>query len=71
METNTLIIIYILLLVTTIVLVAVKKTHWASIIGVALLPIYFIWVLLDAFRSSNAKKVERDPQNEITRNEVE
>lgn len=53
METRTLIIIYILLLVITIILVIAKKTHWSSLIGVALFPIYFLWVLFDLGRSSS------------------
>ncbi len=65
METNTLIIIYGLLLVTTIVLVVMKKTHWGSIIGVALMPIYFIWVLWDALRSSGARQQEEAAPDEI------
>ena len=52
METKTLIIIYALLLVITIILAITKKTHWASIIGVAIFPIYFIWVLIDLGQSS-------------------
>ena len=69
MEPRTLIIIYILLLVTTIVLVAMKKTHWGSIIGVALIPIYFIWVLLDACRPSGAGKQKEASPDEINRDE--
>jgi hypothetical protein len=69
METNTLIIIYVLLLVMTIVLVVMKKTHWGSIIGVALMPIYFIWVLLDAVRSPGARKQEEAVPDETNKNE--
>ncbi|NQU84775.1 MAG: HEAT repeat domain-containing protein [Mariniphaga sp.] len=53
METQTLIIIYIILVVITIVFVVLKKTTWFSIIGVALFPIYFLFVLYDAFRTSD------------------
>jgi len=66
MEMQTWLIIYILLLVTTIILVVMKKTHWGSIIGVALIPIYFIWVLFDASRSSDTKKSDQDPKEEIS-----
>lgn len=52
MESETLIIIYILLLVITIILAMTKRIHWANIIGVALFPIYFIWVLIDLGQSS-------------------
>lgn len=52
MEPKTLIIIYILILVITIILAITKRTHWASIIGVAIFPIYFIWVLIDLGQSS-------------------
>ena len=52
METKTLIIIYIFLLVITIILAIMKKTHWAGILGVAIFPIYFIWVLIDLGQSS-------------------
>jgi hypothetical protein len=45
-------IVYIVLVVITIILAIAKKTHWSSIIGVALLPIYFIWVLIDLGRST-------------------
>lgn len=69
MEPKTLIIIYILLLVTTIVLVVMKKTHWGSIIGVALIPIYFIWVLIDACRPSGARKQKVAPPDEINGDE--
>lgn len=47
MEPKTLLILYFLLLATTVILVIMKKTHWFSIIGVALLPLYFFWVLRD------------------------
>lgn len=56
METKTMLIIYIVLLVTTIVLVIMKKTHWGSIIGTALFPIYFLFVIWDVFRTSDTKK---------------
>jgi len=59
METKTLIIIYILLLVITIILVITKKTHWSSLIGVALFPIYFIWVLIDLGSSSTEKSKDK------------
>lgn len=55
MDTEIFLAIYILLLAITIILVAMKKTHWGSIIGVAIIPIYFIWVLIDACRSSGGK----------------
>ena len=56
MDTKTFLIIYIMLVVATIVIVVMKKTHWGSIIGVALFPIYFLFVLWDVFRTSDTKK---------------
>ena len=47
-----LLIVYILLLVITITLAIKKRTHWISILAVALIPIYFIWVLIDLSKSS-------------------
>ena len=70
MEPKTFIVIYILLLVTTIVLVVMKRTHWFSIIGVALMPIYFIWVLLDACRPSDAKRPKQDAPDELSKDET-
>jgi TolB-like protein len=43
---------YLLLLATTAALVVAKRTRWPSLIGVALMPPYFVWVLLDASRSA-------------------
>jgi hypothetical protein len=68
----TYLIIYIVLLAITIVLVIMKKTHWGSIIGVALIPIYFIWVLIDIFKSGskndNTEKVLPPQDEEVTAN---
>jgi TolB-like protein len=43
--------VYLLLLAATIVLAARKRTSWLSLVGVGLLPPYFLWVLWDAWRS--------------------
>ncbi len=59
METNTLIFIYVLLLVITIVLVILKKTSWPSIIGVAIMPIYFLFVIFDAATHKNENKLHK------------
>jgi TolB-like protein len=42
--------VYLLLLATTIILVLRKRTHWMSIVGVAIMPAYFLWVLWDVLR---------------------
>lgn len=60
-------IVYVLLLVATIMFAIKKKTHWSSIIMVALLPICFIFVLWDAFRSSDTGKQEESSPDEINR----
>ena len=57
--------LYIILLAITIILVIMKKTHWFSMIGVALLPLYFFWVLLD-LRRTVVEEAELLSQNEET-----
>ncbi len=46
---------YLLLLAVTAILVIGKKTRWPSLVGVAVMPPYFILVLLKARRSSVAE----------------
>lgn len=46
--------VYLALLAVTAVLAVRKQTSWLSLVGVAILPRYFIWVLLDAYRSALA-----------------
>lgn len=59
MEPKSLIIIYVLLLVLTIVAVIAKKTHWSGIILVAIFPIYFIWIIIDVLRPTEDNKQEK------------
>lgn len=49
---STVVLVYLVLLATTVVLVFMKKTHWGSIVGVAIMPIYFLWVLWDLTQST-------------------
>jgi hypothetical protein len=44
-------IIYGISLLLTTLAVIFKKTHWSGIIGVAIFPIYFLWIIIDVFRS--------------------
>ena len=53
-----LLVIYGILLILTIVLAAMKKTTWFSLIGVAIIPPYFLFVIWDAIASSGEESEE-------------
>ena len=51
MDTQGLIIIYVILIALTIVFAAMKKTSWWSLMGVVIMPIIFLFVIWDVLRS--------------------
>lgn len=62
MDTQALIILYLILVALTIVFAALKKTSWWSILGVAVIPIFFLFVLWDVLQSlSQPAAAEGDP----------
>ena len=64
MDTQSLLIIYVILLVLTIVFAAMKKTTWWSLMGVALIPIYFLIVLWDVLQSSLSEDEEESAEGQ-------
>jgi hypothetical protein len=44
--------VYGILLILTVMLAAMKKTTWYSLIGVAIIPPYFLFVIWDAIAAS-------------------
>lgn len=63
MELAELLIIYILLLVATITLTVIKNTPWFSIIGAALMPICFLFVISIVLQSSDTN--QQDWEEEV------
>ena len=55
--------LYCILLILTIVLAAMKKTTWFSIIGVAIIPPYFLFVIWDAIAASG-KQSEKEAEGQ-------
>jgi uncharacterized membrane protein YhaH (DUF805 family) len=62
METKEMLIIYGLLLLLTTMAVIFKRTHWSGILGVAIFPIYFLWIIIDVLRSP-VDKAKKNNQN--------
>ena len=55
--------LYGILLILTVVLAAMKKTTWYSLIGVAIIPPYFLFVIWDAI-SSSGEESEEEPEGQ-------
>ena len=51
-----LLVLYVLIIIVTILFAAKKKTSWFSIFGVIFMPIYFLFVLWDVFRSAQREE---------------
>jgi len=59
-----LLVFYVLFIILTIYFAVTKKTSWLSLLGVIIFPIYFIWVLVDAFRTSQKKEESKKNKTE-------
>ncbi|MFG1691123.1 hypothetical protein ACGF5M_03015 [Gemmatimonadota bacterium] len=55
--------LYGILLILTVVLAAMKKTTWFSLIGVAIIPPYFLFVIWDAIAASGEQS-EEEPEGQ-------
>jgi hypothetical protein len=63
-NTATILYIYAILMILTIILAAMKKTTWWSLLGVGIMPPYFLFVILDAIQSSGAQPEDEAEEGE-------
>ncbi|MCK4462552.1 MAG: hypothetical protein KAW46_12155 [candidate division Zixibacteria bacterium] len=60
------VVLYVVAILVTAFLAAKGKTSWFSLVGVIIMPVYFMWVLVDALSSTKEKESqEEQPQSEL------